>query len=248
MAKLAIIGGTGLTSIDDLNITRKEVVQSPFGSPSGILQTGELFGTEVLFLPRHGASHTIPPHKVNYRANLWVLKQAGVDTIIAVNAVGGIDSELKPGQIVIPDQIIDYTTSRTNTFFEEGLKEVVHVDFTEPYCTDLRAKIISTCTELSLSFKDKGTYAATEGPRLESAQEVNRLERDGCNIVGMTGMPEAALARELDICYACIAVVANQAAGRSDEIITMDMITNNLDNGIKTVRKVLSQVIPTIAN
>ncbi len=246
MTKLAIIGGTGLTSIDDLNITRKEVVQSPFGSPSGILQTGELFGTEVLFLPRHGAAHTIPPHKVNYRANLWVLKQAGVDTIIAVNAVGGIDSDLESGQIVIPDQIIDYTTSRINTFFEEGLKEVVHVDFTEPYCTDLREKIISICARQSINFKDKGTYAATEGPRLESAQEVNRLERDGCNIVGMTGMPEAALARELDICYACIAVVANQAAGRSDEMITMDMITKNLNDGIKTVRKVLSKVIPTI--
>ncbi len=246
MTKLAIIGGTGLTSLDDINITRKEVVQSPFGHPSGILQTGELFGTEVLFLPRHGASHTIPPHKVNYRANLWVLKHAGVDTIIAVNAVGGIDSDLEAGQIVIPDQIIDYTTSRTNTFFEEGLKEVVHVDFTEPYCADLREKIISVCAEQSLRFKDKGTYAATEGPRLESAQEINRLERDGCNIVGMTGMPEAGLARELDICYACIAVVANQAAGRSDEKITMDMIANNLNDGIKTVRKVLSKVIPTI--
>ncbi len=246
MTKLAIIGGTGLASIEDLKITKKEVVQSPFGSPSGILQTGELFGTEVLFLPRHGASHTIPPHKINYRANLWVLKQAGVDTIIAVNAVGGIDSDLEHGEVIIPDQIIDYTTSRTNTFFEEGLKEVVHVDFSEPYCNDLREKIISICVKQSITFKDKGTYAATEGPRLESAQEVNRLERDGCSIIGMTGMPEAALARELDICYACIAVVANHAAGRSAEAITMDMITKNLNAGIKTVRKVLSKVIPVI--
>ncbi len=246
MTKLAIIGGTGLTSIDDLNITKKEVVQSPFGAPSGILQTGELFGTQVLFLPRHGPSHTIPPHKVNYRANLWVLKQAGIDTIIAVNAVGGIDADLLPGQIVIPDQVIDYTTSRTNTFFEEGLKEVVHIDFTEPYCNGLRQKIISVCDEQGITYKGQGTYAATEGPRLETAQEVNRLERDGCNIIGMTGMPETALARELDICYACIAVVANQAAGRSTETITMDMITKNLNEGIQTVRQVLSKVIPLI--
>ncbi len=246
MTKLAIIGGTGLTSIDDLKITKREVVQSPFGAPSGILQTGELYGTEVFFLPRHGVSHTIPPHKINYRANLWVLKQAGVDTIIAVNAVGGIDSDLKAGQLVIPDQVIDYTTSRTNTFFEEGLKEVVHIDFTEPYCNDLRERIIAICKEQSINFKDNGTYAATEGPRLESAQEVNRLERDGCNIVGMTGMPEAALARELDICYACITVVANHAAGRGEEAITMDMITKNLNVGIKTVCKVLSGVISVI--
>ena len=246
MTKLAIIGGTGLTSIQDLNITKKEVVQSPFGAPSGILQTGELFGNEVLFLPRHGPSHTIPPHKVNYRANLWVLKQAGVDTIIAVNAVGGIDSSYEDGQLVIPDQIIDYTTSRTNTFFEEGLKEVVHIDFTEPYCQSLRDKIIKSCQSLSVKSINKATYAATEGPRLETAQEVNRLERDGNDIIGMTGMPEAALARELDICYACIAVVANQAAGRSDKEITMEMISQNLNIGIDTVRKVLAEVIPMI--
>lgn len=246
MTKLAIIGGTGLTSIKDLKITKKEVAQSPFGQPSGVLQTGELFGKEVLFLPRHGASHTIPPHKVNYRANLWVLKQAGVDTIIAVNAVGGIDSNLKAGQLVIPDQIIDYTTSRTNTFFEEGLKEVVHVDFTYPYCTELRKKIIAGCAELSIDSVNKSTYAATEGPRLETAQEVIRLERDGCDIVGMTGMPETALARELDICYSCIAVVANLAAGKSDETITMEMINKNLNVGIETVRNVLAKVIPTI--
>jgi len=246
MTKLAIIGGTGLTSINDLHITNKEVAQSPFGAPSGILQTGELYGTEVLFLPRHGPSHTIPPHKVNYRANLWVLKQAGVDTIIAVNAVGGIQDNLSPGQLVIPDQIIDYTTSRTNTFFEEGLKEVVHIDFTEPYCRDLRNNIINCCNALSIDSINSGTYAATEGPRLETAQEINRLEKDGCDIVGMTGMPEAALARELDICYACIAVVANQAAGRSDEEITMDMITKNLDKGINTVTNLLADLIPAI--
>jgi len=246
VTKLAIIGGTGLTSIEDLKITKKEVVQSPFGAPSGILQTGELFGTEVLFLPRHGASHTIPPHKINYRANLWVLKQAGVDTLIAVNAVGGIDADLEAGEVVIPDQIIDYTTSRTNTFFEEGLKEVVHVDFTEPYCNNLREKIISICNKQSIQFKAEGTYAAMEGPRLETSQEVNRLERDGCNIIGMTGMPEATLARELDICYACIAVIANQAAGRSNEKITMEMITKNLNEGIKTVRQLLSEIIPTV--
>ncbi len=246
MSKIAIIGGTGLTSLNGLEITNREICQTPFGGPSGVLVRGVLAGHEVLFLPRHGPSHTIPPHMVNYRANIWLLKEAGVAFVIAVNAVGSIDPDIQPGDLVIPDQIIDYTTSRVNTFFEDGLKQVVHIDFTEPYCDALRSKLIQSAESLGLKCAKSGTYGATEGPRLETTQEVNRLERDGCHIIGMTGMPEAALAREVDLCYASISVVANAAAGRSKEPLTMEMIEANLKSGIQNARKLLETTIPLL--
>lgn len=246
MSKIAIIGGTGLTSLKGLEITNREICQTPFGEPSSVLVHGKLSGKEVLFLPRHGPGHTIPPHKINYRANIWLLKEAGVSSIIAVNAVGAIHENMKPGELVIPDQIIDYTTSRVNTFFEDGLKEVVHIDFTQPYCDILRNKIIESADALDIDMAKEATYGATEGPRLETAQEVNRLERDGCDIIGMTGMPEAALAREVELCYACIAVVANAAAGRSAEPLTMEMIEQNLKQGIKKARSLLEETIPRL--
>ncbi len=246
MSKIAIIGGTGLTSLKGLEITNREICQSPFGEPSGVLVHGMLSGHEVLFLPRHGSSHTIPPHKINYRANIWLLKEAGVSSVIAVNAVGSIDSKIKPGDLVIPNQIIDYTTSRVNTFFEDGLKQVVHIDFTAPYCEILRKQLIKSAKTLKLNIGEQATYGATEGPRLETAHEINRLERDGCNIVGMTGMPEAALAREVELCYASISVVANAAAGRSKEPLTMEMIEENLKTGIEKARSLLEQTIPKL--
>lgn len=246
MAKLAIIGGTGLTSLKDLEITRREVMHTPYGEPSAPLVFGEMSDKEVVFLPRHGAGHTIPPHKVNYRANLWALKESGVEQVIAVNAVGGIRADMTPGKLVIPDQIIDYTWSRINTFFEEGLTNVTHIDFTEPYCQMLREELKSCADEINLAVIDEGTYAATQGPRLETTAEINKLERDGCDLVGMTGMPEAALARELELCYACVAVVANMAAGRSDEAITMEMIERHLITGMADVRHLLEQVVPRI--
>ena len=246
MSKIAIIGGTGLTSINGLEITGREIVQTPFGEPSGPLVEGVLAGNKVYFLPRHGAGHTIPPHKINYRANIWALKEAGVEQVIAVNAVGGIREDMQPGALIIPDQIIDYTVSRTNTFFEEGLKQVVHIDFTEPFCESLRQTIIKAADKNSISIIKKGTYAATQGPRLETAAEVNRLEKDGCHLIGMTCMPEAALAREQELCYASISVVANLAAGRGDEALTMEVIEKNLNSGIDRVRMLLEAVIPSI--
>jgi 5'-deoxy-5'-methylthioadenosine phosphorylase len=246
MAKLAIIGGTGLTSLKDLEITRREVMHTPYGEPSAPLLFGEMCGNEVVFLPRHGAGHTIPPHKVNYRANLWALKESGSEQVIAVNAVGGIRADMVPGKLVIPDQIVDYTWSRINTFFEEGLTNVTHIDFTEPYCQSLRAQLTNGAAEINLDVIGEGTYAATQGPRLETAAEINKLERDGCDLVGMTGMPEAALARELELCYACVAVVANMAAGRSDEEITMEMIERHLIAGMADVRRLLEQVVPRL--
>ncbi|MGD8484178.1 MAG: S-methyl-5'-thioinosine phosphorylase [Thioalkalispiraceae bacterium] len=246
MAKLAIIGGTGLTNISDLEITRREMITTPYGEPSGPLVHGELYGQQVMFLPRHGSAHNIPPHKVNYRANIWGLQEAGAENIIAVNAVGAIESTMMPASLVIPDQIIDYTWGRTNTFFEEGLSNVVHIDFTEPYCDALRQTLLASAQSAELELFRQGTYAATQGPRLETSAEINRLEKDGCHIVGMTGMPEAALARELELCYACIAVVANMAAGRGDGEITMEEIEVNLKTGMEKVKKLLRQVIAAI--
>ena len=246
MTKIAIIGGTGLTSIQGFEITNREIVQTPFGEPSGPLVHGILSGNKVYFLPRHGSGHTIPPHKVNYRANIWALKNVGVEKVISINAVGGIRDDMQSSFLVIPDQIIDYTTSRINTFFEEGLKQVVHIDFTEPFCEELRQSIINAAKSSSITVINEGTYASTQGPRLETAAEINRLERDGCDLVGMTCMPEAALAREKELCYASISVVANLAAGRGTEELNMEVIQNNLNNGMLQVRKLLEAVIPTL--
>jgi len=246
MSNLAIIGGTGLTTLKNLKITKRERVQTPYGEPSTSLIFGELAGIDVLFLPRHGDTHTIPPHKINYRANIWALNEVGVKNIIAVAAVGGIRADMVAQRLVIPDQLIDYTGSRINTFFEEGLSHVTHIDFSEPYSAPLRDVLIEGCQVLGFDAVTEGTYAATQGPRLETVAEINRLERDGCDIVGMTGMPEAALARELNIPYAAIAVVANLAAGRSTEDLTMEMIERNLAASMESIRTLLTHVIPKI--
>jgi len=243
MAKIAIIGGTGLTKLHNLSIVSREVHVSHYGEPSAPLTRGMLAGKEVLFLPRHGAGHTIPPHMVNYRANISVLKNAGVNKVIAINAVGGITDNMGVCKLAVPDQIIDYTWSRDHTFFEEGLKEVVHVDFTNPYCEELRVEIIKAAAKVNVPIEKQATYAAVQGPRLETAAEINRLEKDGCDIVGMTGMPEAVLARELDLCYASIAVVANKAAGRGEGEITLDEIAANLEVSHENVRKILEVLI-----
>ncbi len=174
---------------------------------------------EVVFLARHGYGHTIPPHKVNYRANLWALaKVAKAARIVSVASVGGIRPNLAPGTLVVPHQIIDYTTGRAATYFEGGESQVVHVDFTHPYDLTLRADLLRIAGEVGEPVVDGAVYAATQGPRLETAAEVNRIDRDGGDIIGMTGMPEAALARELEIPYAALCVVANWAAGRADSL------------------------------
>lgn len=240
---LAIIGGTGLTALETLKINRREMVSTPYGEPSGPLTHGELEGKPVVFLARHGYAHTIPPHKVNYRANLWALKHIGVDQVVAVAAVGGISSGAMPGRLVFPDQIIDYTWSRCHTFFEDDLAHVTHIDFTYPYCESLRGLLIKAARQVKLDAQERGTYAATQGPRLESAAEIQRLERDGCDVVGMTGMPEAALAKEIDLCYATCTVVANWAAGKSPGEITMEAIQQQLVIGMDQVRRLLCQVI-----
>ncbi len=247
MAELAIIGGTGLTTLKGLELTRREVVHTPYGEPSGPLTHGVLCGKEVVFVARHGYGHTIPPHRINYRANMWALEHTGVKRVIAIASVGGIRADMSPCRLVIPDQIIDYTWSRVNTFFEEGLTHVTHIDFSQPYCEELRQLLIRGCRMSSLDTIEGGTYGATQGPRLETAAEIDRMERDGCSIVGMTGMPEAALARELDLCYAACAIVANWAAGRGgEEQIRMDEIEKNLKQGVEKARILLETIAPLI--
>jgi 5'-methylthioinosine phosphorylase len=243
MSLLAIIGGTGLTSLQTLQITRKHMVTTPWGEPSGPLTYGVLAGKAVLFLPRHGSGHTIPPHMVNYRANIWALRQVGASRVIAVAAVGGIHQELGPGQLAAPDQIIDYTYSRAHTFFEEHLSQVTHVDFTYPYCPQLRGALLAASQRTGVQLRDGGTYAATQGPRLESAAEIRRLQRDGCDMVGMTGMPEAVLAREAGLSYATCAVVANWAAGKQQGVIQMEDIDATLRSAMTDVRTLLAEAI-----
>lgn len=238
---LAIIGGSGLSQLANLNIERREVVRTPYGEPSGTLLFGQVRNEEVVFLARHGYGHTISPHQVNYRANIWALKQAGVTRILSVASVGGIRSDLGPGVLVVPHQIVDYTWGRKNTFFDQIDGPVVHIDFTEPYDADLRVRILAAAKAAGEPVVDGAVYAATQGPRLETAAEINRLERDGADMVGMTGMPEAVLAREMELPYAALSVVANWAAGRGDSghEIHFESIERTLQSAMGRVRRVL---------
>ncbi|MDF9393107.1 MULTISPECIES: S-methyl-5'-thioinosine phosphorylase [Methylococcus] len=232
MSLTAIIGGTGLTRLTQLEIQRREAPATPYGAPSSALTFGRLARRDFVFLARHGDPHTIPPHRINYRANLWALKQAGAEAVIAAAAVGGIGRDMGPGRLAIPHQIIDYTWGRASTFFEDGLDHVTHIDFTAPYNEHLRQRLIASARAAGLSVVDGGVYGCTQGPRLETAAEIARMERDGCDLVGMTGMPEAALARELELPYAACAIVANWAAGKSEGEITLAEIERHLARGM----------------
>jgi len=240
MAKIAIIGGTGLTSMPGLNVNHREMVKTIYGAPSCPLIQGDLNGVEVTFLARHGRRHTIPPHLVNYRANMMALKNVDVTHIIALAAVGGIADECSDKTIVIPDQIIDYTYGRAHTFHGEKTDKFDHIDFTEPYSDSIRAALINAAVGASIEHVDNGVYGATQGPRLETAAEIRRMERDGCTIVGMTGMPEASLARELSMEYACCAMVVNRAAGKSAIGIEFSAIEKNVKESVDSVQKILA--------
>jgi 5'-deoxy-5'-methylthioadenosine phosphorylase len=241
--ELAIIGGTGLDDFEGLEVLEKREVMTPYGPPSSTLVVGKIEGKCVVFLPRHGAQHTLPPHRINYRANLYALKETGVKGVIAVNAVGGIHAGMGPKHISIPDQIIDYSCGRDHTYSDDENSQLEHVDFTEPYDQQLRACLLAAAKKSGISISDGATYACTQGPRLETRAEIDRLERDGCDIVGMTGMPEAALARELALPYASIALTVNWAAGRSAEAITYASIMATLHAGMVPVKAIIAQVI-----
>lgn len=243
-SKIAVIGGTGLYSMmDEFEMTRQEIINTPYGEVSSPLVHGMLQGKEVVFLARHGFTHRLPPHRINYRANIWMLNNVGVDKIIAVNAVGSMNQECPPESLVLPHQIIDYSWGREHTFYADDLTRVVHVDFTDPYSESLRKTLINAGENCALDLVKKAVYGCTQGPRLESAAEIRRLSRDGCDIVGMTGMPEAALAREISIEYASIAVIANWAAGLSGEEISMQQIEAALQNGMQQVKTLLLETV-----
>ncbi len=241
---IAVVGGTGLYSMmDDFELIRQEIVNTPYGEPSGPLVHGLLHGKHVVFLARHGFTHRLPPHRINYRANIWMFKKVGVDRIIAVNAVGGINPNSPPEALVIPDQIIDYTWGREHTFYAEDLTRVVHIDFTSPYSESLRKTLITAGKNCALNLVESGVYGCTQGPRLETSAEIKRLQQDGCDLVGMTGMPEASLARELSMQYATIAVVANWGAGLGDAEISMDQIEASLQRGMESVKTLVSEAV-----
>jgi 5'-methylthioinosine phosphorylase len=227
---LAIIGGTGLTQIEALTLTGEQTLDTPFGAPSAPYVFGKLDGRTLVFLARHGNPHRIPPHKINYRANIWGLKQLGVSEIIGVAAVGGITPAMGPAVLAIPDQIIDYTFGREHSFFSDDLEHVTHIDFSLPYHEGLRQRLIKAAQQAQLE-------------SVKTAAEIRRMAQDGCDLVGMTGMPEAALAKELDLAYANVSVVANWGAGIIDGEITMEEIEKNLHLGMQRAIALLKQTL-----
>jgi len=242
---LAIIGGSGFNQLANMQVTRRRVVRTPYGKPSGALVFGTLRGRKVVFLPRHGPGHAIPPHAVNYRANIWALHAQKVKDVVSVASVGGIRADLGPGTLAVPDQIIDYTHGRSSTFFSRGDRPVTHIDFTRPYCEALRQRLLEAACAAGEALVAEGTYAATQGPRLETAAEISRLERDGAHLVGMTGMPETALAREIGLCYAAIEIVVNHAAGRgaSEHGIRLEDVRLVSERAMGRVHAILEQLV-----
>jgi 5'-deoxy-5'-methylthioadenosine phosphorylase len=239
MGGFAIIGGSGFDAMGEIEELGRELPETPYGTPSASVIRGRFQGRELLFLPRHGAGHKLPPHRINFRANIWALQHLGAERVLALAAVGGIGRAFGPGVLAIPDQIIDYSWGRAHSFYDGDAQEVVHVDFTQPYCEQLRFALLAAGSRADVDLVARGTYGVTQGPRLETAAEIARLERDGCDLVGMTGMPEAALARELGMCYACCAFVVNWAAGKGEGEILMSEIEANIRASRARVKQLL---------
>jgi len=229
--------------MEGLEIVREHAIETPFGSPSRPIQEGRMQNAKVFFLQRHGSPNAIPPHSINYRANLWALHSLGAASVLAINTVGGISESMRPGRLLIPDQLIDYTWGRAHTFDDGSSGALQHIDFTEPYDTALRATLIAAASAVGIAHEAKGVHGITQGPRLETAAEVQRMGRDGCDVVGMTGMPEAALARELNLPYAAICMVVNPAAGLGDLPLTLEMMKKILEQESAVVRQLISEFI-----
>ena len=241
MTSIALIGGTGLNRLEGMEVTGEQDLETPWGACSHPVQTGRFGGAEVCFIARHGVPHRIPPHCINYRANIWALRELGVDRVVAINAVGGIGQTMLPGCIVLPDQLVDYTWGREHTFHDGTRDDLAHIEFTHPYDPELRQTLIAAAQALDIDCATTGTYGVTPGPRLEAAGELQRRHRDGCDIVGMTAMPEAALAAELGIRYASVCVVVNMAAGLSDEPITVEAMEDVLEEKMAVLGNFLRQ-------
>jgi len=241
---LAVIGGTGLYRLTTFDGVERRQVETPYGATSDTIVDGTLAGKRVLFLARHGEGHALAPHEINYRANLWALNALGATRVLAINSVGGIGERMGPRVLALPDQLIDYTWGRAHTYFGNG-QAVDHVDMSWPYDRMLRAEVMAAARAAGMAMVDGGTYGATQGPRLETAAEIRRLARDGCDLVGMTGMPEAGLARELGLAYACIAIVANWAAGCGDDDveITLADVLENMAQATSQLPALLSTLV-----
>lgn len=247
---IALIGGTGLYRLAALENVEEFTKPTPYGEASGPVRIGSLDGHSVAFLARHGEAHSVPPHRINYRANLWLLREAGAKRIIAVNAVGGITEAWGPAVLGLPDQLIDYTWGRISTLCEEPGSDVLHVDFGDPYTPSLRGEMLQAANQAQIEMVNGGCYGVTQGPRLETRAEVARLQRDGCDLVGMTGMPEAGLARELGLDYACLALVANWAAGcgpEPDREITMEEVLGNVERASASIPFLLRALLQSAA-
>jgi 5'-methylthioinosine phosphorylase len=240
---IGVIGGTGLNQLAGLELVKTHSPVTPYGELSAPIQEGRFRGDEVFFLARHGTPHHLPPHRINYRANLWALRELGIARVIAVNAVGGIGARFGPGKLAIPDQVIDYTWGREHTIYDGSTAQLDHIDFTQPYAPGLRAQLLQAADGCRIPCVDGGTYGATQGPRLESAAEVQRLARDGCDLLGMTGMPEAALAIELGLDYAAICLVVNAAAGLTQEPITLAAMKSILAEKIPAIGEILENYL-----
>ncbi|HET6805083.1 MAG TPA: S-methyl-5'-thioinosine phosphorylase [Frateuria sp.] len=241
---LAVIGGSGLYHFPGLENASRRALETPYGPASGEVVLGEFAGKRLAFLARHGESHTLAPHRVNYRANLWALHALGARRVIGVNAVGGIRADMGPRTLVVPDQLIDYTHGRLTSFCDVEGAEVRHIDFSEPYTASLRQALVAAAGRAGIAVIDGGCYGATQGPRLETRAEIARMKRDGCDLVGMTGMPEAVLARELELEYACLALVANFAAGCGDEAeISIEEIFAHLAAATAQVPVLLKEIL-----
>lgn len=241
---IGVIGGSGVYEIEGVVIKEDKRISTPFGDPSDSYRIGEISGVEVAFLPRHGSPHHIAPHKINYRANIWGFKELGAERIISINAVGGISRKMIPGAVVILNQIIDMTEGRASTFYDE--EEIVHVDFTEPYCPELQAAILTSGKKAGIALKEKAAYICVNGPRLETAAEIKAFSLLGADVVGMTGMPEASLARELSICFAGIGVVTNYAAGISGNRLTTTEVIKTMAESTEVVKILLERTFVNI--
>ncbi|MBE9540151.1 MAG: S-methyl-5'-thioinosine phosphorylase [Proteobacteria bacterium] len=242
MKRFAVIGGTGINELAGLTPSGRHSIKTPYGATSRPIEEGRIRGCTVYFLQRHGAPGAIPPHKINYRANLWALHSLGVTEVVAINAVGGINPDMPTGALVVPDQIIDYTWGREHSIDDGAGGELLHIDFTRPYDETLRQTLLDLADDNSIRVCAPATHGITQGPRLETAAEIARLEHDGCDVVGMTGMPEAALARELGMAYASICMVVNPAAGKGDQPITLDMMRETLRREAAVVESLLAHL------
>ena len=246
-----VIGGTGLDKIEGLVVEKHETIKTPYGETSEPLAFGSIAGQlMIVFIARHGKNHSIAPHLINYQANIWALHSVGVKNLIGINTVGSIDTKLLPGDFVFPDQIIDYTYSRKNTFFDGIDNPIQHIDFTYPFDSNLRNHFSRAARMLDLKFHTSGVYACVQGPRLESAAEINRYENDGADIIGMTGMPEASLAREIGLNYALICPVANHAAGRglNKDGISHEEINANSEKMALNIENLIKGIIGSYGN